>query len=56
MAEAIPPEVSATVSGPQPLKKEYPLHNLVWTNSYQELDDLLKKKIHDKEENDPRGR
>ena len=58
MAEAAPsrPPADAIASGPQPLKKDYPLHNLVWANSYQQLDDLLKKKIHDIEENDPRGR
>ena len=36
--------------------EKFPLHRLVWDNKYQELDDLLKKKLSEKEELDPRGR
>lgn len=58
MAEAARPlKADDVLSGPQPIsKKDYPIHILVWTNSYHQLDDLLKKKQHDIEENDPRGR
>ena len=55
-AAAAPPKADNVASGPQPMKKEYPLHKLVWANQYQQLDELLAKKIHDIEENDPRGR
>lgn len=39
------------------IKNEYPLHFLVWTNSYRELEqELIDRLDHDKEKKDPRGR
>jgi hypothetical protein len=38
------------------IKKEYPLHWLVWQNDYKQLDTRLKKREHDKEKLDNRGR
>ena len=34
----------------------FPLHRLVWSNRYQELDKAMGTKEHDKEAADPRGR
>ncbi|CAH0563655.1 unnamed protein product [Brassicogethes aeneus] len=38
------------------IKLEYPLHWLVWTNDYQNLQSELAKKLHNKEKKDARGR
>ncbi|PVD33068.1 hypothetical protein C0Q70_08517 [Pomacea canaliculata] len=38
------------------LQQEFPLHWLAWHNNYEELDRVLKKKQHDIELKDPRGR
>ncbi|XP_005093242.1 ankyrin repeat domain-containing protein 13D [Aplysia californica] len=38
------------------LKDEFPIHWLVWHNSFRELDAELEKKLHDIELVDPRGR
>jgi hypothetical protein len=50
MAAAAPKEVSDAGAS------KCSLHRLVWDNRYQQLDDVLKKKKHDPEEVDPRGR
>ncbi|XP_059144380.1 ankyrin repeat domain-containing protein 13D-like [Physella acuta] len=38
------------------LKDEFPIHWMVWHNSFRELDAELEKKVHDIELVDPRGR
>ncbi|XP_071443354.1 ankyrin repeat domain-containing protein 13D isoform X3 [Hetaerina americana] len=38
------------------IKADYPLHWLVWNNSYEELDKQLSKNEYEKEKRDPRGR
>ncbi|XP_067009324.1 ankyrin repeat domain-containing protein 13D-like [Anabrus simplex] len=38
------------------IKREYPLHWLVWNNDHKELDKELLKNVHDKEKHDTRGR
>lgn len=38
------------------IKKEYPLHWLVWNNDYEGLQNALKNDEYDKEKLDPRGR
>ena len=48
--------MAAAAAGMSEGERRHPLHRLVWDNRYQELDEALKKKEHDAEEVDPRGR
>lgn len=38
------------------IKKEFPLHWLIWNNDHKELENALKSEKYDKEQLDPRGR